>query len=366
MADIFQIKKDLLQIIHDKLIPWAHGSGVHSCILARQPLRVPPGVSVSSRSAVPLVKTGEGRSYFCLTEWTDAKLEALRFPYLGCVIEGEADLIVGSQVREAVTSKRGRPRKKTHSKVENDQKIVLSCPSSIFIIYPPGIPHETGGKLHWERPHPERAHAKIFWMNVMPAGIICHTCATARGEHVAENYLFLHDPHFLPLINDLMEELAGCHARYELIAQSYLLAMLGRLERGISVGTVLPVNEVLHLNDANGEKNSDADNLLVLQRACQYIQSHLHEPLSPESIARHAYISAPYLMRLFRLKKGTTVMKYVGQCRIEYAKSLLKDTDLPVSEISKLAGYRRLQHFSHVFSVTVAVSPLEFRRKISR
>lgn len=364
MADILHAKQEILRIIRDKLLPWAHSNGGHSFILARPPLHVPPNTQIRLRSAPPLSKIGEGRSYFCLTHWIEANLEALRYPYFACVLEGDADLIVGSPVQEQ--KKQNSRTGKNSAKNADGQQIVLTAPARTFIIYPPGVPHETGDQPHWARPHPEHAHARIFWMNIVPAGIICHTCTTIKGHHTTQNSLFLHDPHLLTLTNFLMEELAERNSRYELITQSYLLALLGRVERVLSTGTVLSTDETPRLDSPEGGNKSNADNVLVLLRACQYIQSHLHETLSPSIIAHHAYISAPHLMRLFRTKQGTTVMKYVGQCRIEYAKSLLKDTDLPISEISRLSGYRRLPRFSHAFSVAAGSPPLEFRKKNAR
>jgi AraC-like DNA-binding protein len=161
-----------------------------------------------------------------------------------------------------------------------------------------------------------------------------------------------------------MEELATRGANYELAAQSYLLALLVRLERGLATGSVFTANEVPHLDSlADTEKDPDSTGSLALQRACQYIQAHLNESLSPAVVARHAYVSTPHLSRLFRLKQGTTIMKYVAHCRIEQARSLLHDTDLPVQEVGRLVGYHHLSHFSHAFSTEVGLAPLEFRKR---
>lgn len=366
MADILHAKREILQIIQNKLLPWAQANGGHSFILAQMPLHVPPNVHILSRPAPPSLKSGAGRSYFRLTHWEEANLEASRFPYFACVLEGEADLIVSSPVQssDAALKKKTDREKQRKESSDKNQQMVLTVPAHTFIIYPPGVPHDAGSQPHWVRPHPEYAHARILWMNIVPAGIICHTCTTIKGQHTTQNNLFLYDPHLLTLAHFLMEELAERHPRYELITQSYLLALLGRLERVLSTGTVLPTNETPRLDSSEGGNKSDIDNVFVLQRACQYIQSHLHEALSPAIIAHHSYISAPHLMRIFRIRQGTTIMKYVGQCRIEYAKSLLRDTDLPISEISRLSGYRRLPRFSHAFSIAAGLSPLEFRKKI--
>lgn len=199
-------------------------------------------------------------------------------------------------------------------------------------------------------------------MNVLPSGVTCHTCTTIKGQHNVQQHLFLHDLHFLSLTNFLLRELTERGERYELAAQSYLLALLVRLERGIKSGTVLTINEVPRLHDADDALHLDTHNTIAIERACKFIQSHLHEPLTPSIIAHHAYISAPHLMRLFRLKKSTTVMKYVEIFRIEHAKLLLQDTDLPIGEVGQLVGYPDKPHFSHAFSKATGKSPLKYRR----
>jgi transcriptional regulator GlxA family with amidase domain len=68
------------------------------------------------------------------------------------------------------------------------------------------------------------------------------------------------------------------------------------------------------------------------------------------------------LNRLLRQHHGISVMTYLTKQRIEVAKLLLQSSDLPVSEISRLVGFKQLPHFSRTFHAHTGKSPLNFRQ----
>lgn len=70
-----------------------------------------------------------------------------------------------------------------------------------------------------------------------------------------------------------------------------------------------------------------------------YVQLHLHTPLSLEGLARVCGVTAPYLSRVFRKSTGMTVMHYVTQSRLRSAELMLCDTPESIGDIAKLTGF---------------------------
>ena len=100
----------------------------------------------------------------------------------------------------------------------------------------------------------------------------------------------------------------------------------------------------------------------VIERAINFMEKHYDEDISLDQIARAAYLSTYHFCRLFKKQVGTTCNKYLSILRIERAKELLKETDLPVTEISFKAGFNYLTHFERVFKRLEGMTPSAYRQ----
>lgn len=60
-------------------------------------------------------------------------------------------------------------------------------------------------------------------------------------------------------------------------------------------------------------------------RARQFIGNHFSENIKPDDLAKEAFISKFYLIRLFKLHCGSTPNQYLISVRIKNAKLLLND-----------------------------------------
>ena len=94
-----------------------------------------------------------------------------------------------------------------------------------------------------------------------------------------------------------------------------------------------------------------------------YIRTHLSEDLSIESLCDKLGISKNRLYETAHESFGTSVGKYVTECRIEEAKRLLNTTDLSVSRISVVVGISDYNYFTKVFKASVGVPPLRYRKE---
>jgi AraC family transcriptional regulator len=98
-----------------------------------------------------------------------------------------------------------------------------------------------------------------------------------------------------------------------------------------------------------------------LRRTLAYIQEHLEHELSLATLATVAQTSPSHFARLFKQATGRTPHQYVLWCRMEQAKRLLVETDVPLIEIAYQIGCTDQSHFTALFRQHVATTPKAYR-----
>ncbi|RAP77800.1 helix-turn-helix domain-containing protein [Paenibacillus montanisoli] len=100
-----------------------------------------------------------------------------------------------------------------------------------------------------------------------------------------------------------------------------------------------------------------------VRKALIYIQHHFREAIPLEEVASYCGLSANYFSECFRKGTGTTFQSYVQELRLQFAKSLLKTTQLPVTEICFASGFNTLPHFERAFKKRFGLPPRLFRKQ---
>lgn len=99
-----------------------------------------------------------------------------------------------------------------------------------------------------------------------------------------------------------------------------------------------------------------------MRRLIEFIEENLDGDLSLHAMAEVVEISPLYLARVFKAAIGQSPHQYVLTRRIERAKELLRNTDMPVVDVAMAAGFSSQSHLSHWFLRHVGVSPAAYRR----
>jgi AraC-like DNA-binding protein len=99
-----------------------------------------------------------------------------------------------------------------------------------------------------------------------------------------------------------------------------------------------------------------------LLRARDLIDARYPEPLDVPALAARAHCSPSHFSRSFKRAFGETPHQYLLTRRIERAAHLLRDTDLPVGEISEAVGWQSLGSFSTTFKRVKGHTPSGYRR----
>jgi len=90
------------------------------------------------------------------------------------------------------------------------------------------------------------------------------------------------------------------------------------------------------------------------------IEDHLDEELTADFLAKAVHLSRSQVYRLIRTRTGQSLNNYIKHRRIAKAKTLLKYSDLPITNIAALVGMP-LSGFCKVFRQLEMLTPTEFR-----
>ncbi len=112
---------------------------------------------------------------------------------------------------------------------------------------------------------------------------------------------------------------------------------------------------------ARHEVYQDEKTAKALNNVIAYIHANLESELPNKLLANVAGYHEYHLNRLFSRFTGTTLHKYIMETRVEYAKRLLINSDMQLSQIAQKAGFGSNAHFTHNFKKIVGLNPSEYR-----
>ena len=96
-----------------------------------------------------------------------------------------------------------------------------------------------------------------------------------------------------------------------------------------------------------------------------YIEEHLSERISLNTLASLVNLSRYYFCRAFTQSLGIPPLRYCNRRRIERAKALLTAQSLTVTEIGYQLGFADTSSFGAVFRKPTGVTPTAYRRNVS-
>lgn len=108
-------------------------------------------------------------------------------------------------------------------------------------------------------------------------------------------------------------------------------------------------------NDTNGRNT-------VEKEMVSYIQQNFTGKISLREFGEQFHLSEKYISRYFKEHFHITLSQYVTYLRLEHAKQLLQDTDIPVTDVAMQSGYQNVSYFIRSFQKAYAVSPLKYRK----
>jgi YesN/AraC family two-component response regulator len=100
-----------------------------------------------------------------------------------------------------------------------------------------------------------------------------------------------------------------------------------------------------------------------LRSTITYIQEHLHQNINLEVLSGAIGMNPSYFCRFFQQEIGYSPYQYIIQQRIEKAKILLRQQDLPISDIALQCGFANHSHLDRHFHKLVGMTPKAYRNE---
>ncbi|MBO0933233.1 helix-turn-helix domain-containing protein [Fibrella aquatilis] len=103
--------------------------------------------------------------------------------------------------------------------------------------------------------------------------------------------------------------------------------------------------------------------LTTIEQAKAYLNQEFHRDLSLLDLASHCCVSPFHLGRLFKACTGYAPHQYLLTVRLTHAERLLRDTGLPITDVSFAAGFNSIEHFATAFRQRYHASPSQYRKQ---
>lgn len=132
--------------------------------------------------------------------------------------------------------------------------------------------------------------------------------------------------------------------------------------------TLEEIREVLmaFLRDVFDKRQSGREDKtrLIVDTIKEIIDKHFADPdLNVQKIADMLRMSHIYLGQVFKEQEAVTVIDYINQTRLTWAKLYLEQLDLTVAEITEKSGFGSESYFYRLFKRKYGTTPKEYRLK---
>lgn len=152
--------------------------------------------------------------------------------------------------------------------------------------------------------------------------------------------------HYLSLASKIESFLSSDDFGADLLIQSYLTQLFVFINRVLRTAGAPSANIMPKL----------------IRDLLRYIDTHLSETITLETLEREFYLNGTYISRQFKKHTGLTLRNYLPERRISYACTLLA-TDLSITEVCHRCGFSDYANFIRTFTKTMGISPGKYAKQ---
>lgn len=340
-----QIRKQILQALSEFIIPILQSQSIPQLLLG-PPFGFPSDQQQVRRN-VPLPDK-QSHPLDVKVYWDEGQVVAHRMSQLAFSYHGVSEERVG--VTEEMAA-----RLQTEGQPVPPGVVALRLQAPVAFYVPLMQPHG-GNCLGEEEFGPLRMLVAQFTHDEL---FIRHFDAQTGASH----HININDPAFKPMERAYVELLESGRLSE---AQRLLLEFMQRLRDYLTHHFVPISNSAWPSLDERynliGPQVSPR-NAQLCRQAIDYIQFHLHTPLTLPVIARHCEVSPEHLCRIFRQSVGISLMNFVTCQRLRAAERILSEKDESIGDVARLVGFASSQSFANVFRRQKGMPPTEFKRR---
>jgi len=340
------IQKNILRVLEEYIIPALESQAIPQ-LLAEPPFHFQsvPHKILQKRFLVdkPFAPLQS------VQRWKEAMVMAANTPTVMIAYEGICYERVGITKMQA--QQLNHQNQKTHGGVN-----LLQLPAPALLCHPAYMLRSLGAP----RPESQAHSGKSLLYRLTKTGIWVSVNARGLEEESVSHALEINNSALLQMGSLYIDELrAGELAG----AQAQQLAFMYHLRRHLT-------RHRTHVSNSSWVMPSDdfPDTLSPAHRklchdVTAFMITHLHSPLTLQTLADQFGVSAVHLNHVFKHARGTTVMRYVSWLRVEAAKAILTESQERIKDVANLTGFSSAASFGLVFKSHTGLSPYEFRKK---
>lgn len=147
----------------------------------------------------------------------------------------------------------------------------------------------------------------------------------------------------------LLAEFERKQPGYELLVKAELLRIFGLYFRYAEQYMAEPAPRV--------QRPHDLTSLL------QLLRERYSESIAVGDAARMVNLSLNHFCKVFKQVTGKTFVEYIHTLRVQEAERLLRDTDLPITEIADRVGFSNITYFGRIFKKMRNRAPSAIRKE---
>lgn len=173
-----------------------------------------------------------------------------------------------------------------------------------------------------------------------------------------QNYQFIMNkdthPKLYFLVTSIIEEVKEQKPDYQISVKGLLLSLYVELLR-------IQYNNSRHI--PLKETKKDADNVLAISNALDFIHKNYMQQISIEELAKLCHLSESHFRRTFHDIMGAAPLDFLNSTRIDEACRLLRSTESSILTISEQVGFHSISSFNRCFTKLMGTSPRTWRKQ---
>ena len=165
--------------------------------------------------------------------------------------------------------------------------------------------------------------------------------------------------HFMEELNIVTKDMCGYELTSPLFSSNNMQVVNGFKNRyDLKVEIMKTIDKVFDkmLDNKETRKNNIEDILNYIDRNC-------YKDISLDQVGEYANMSSYYLSKIFKKETGVNFVTYLTERKIEIAKDMLANTDVPIINIALDLSYHEPNYFSKVFKKSTGMTPTEYRKE---
>lgn len=99
----------------------------------------------------------------------------------------------------------------------------------------------------------------------------------------------------------------------------------------------------------------------IVAKVLRYVTDHISEALSIEQLADAVGVSRRTFSRVFAKHADVTASVFVEQVRVDFARKLLEETDVPLKTVAFRCGFHSATHMRMIFARRLDTTPRQYR-----